>query len=153
MKKINKYILIKKNIYHKYKLLTVKNAYELNTKKLSSSVNRINIYNEKFINNTVYKKIDSKIKKILELMIAASESDDEPGNLFMCLNETDKFKHELINKYRNYLSKQQKEFIEKKVMLMEKEIQKKLLMYQIISRRNNYVDYQVEEEEEKSRSR
>ncbi len=152
----SKYELIKKNKYKKYLEINISDAYKVN-KKTNDSIGIIKFYDEKIISQVIKKNFDNKIKKLLELIINIEESDEDPSEgYFLVLNETDKFKKELINKYKRYLKKEQLEFLNKKIELLEIEIKNKLLSMQIINNAiyNNYNNMNENyEEEEKEQSR
>jgi len=153
-----KYELVKKNKYKKYLEINISDAYKVN-KKTNDNIGIIRFYDEKIISQVIKKNFDNKIKKLLELIINIEESDEDPSEgYFLVLNETDKLKKELINKYKKYLKKEQLEFLNKKIELLEIEIKNKLLSMQIINSAiyNSYNadnDYEVIEEKEQSRRR
>lgn len=155
MEKETKYILIKKNKYTKYSELVINNSYNMNKKKDGQSLGIIRIYDEKMINSSIKKNIDLRFKKLLDLIIRCEESDDDPSEgLLFCLDETDKFRHELINKYERFLKKEQKLFYDKKIDLIEKEIKNKLLEYRLIQNAmSKFLDEEPIFEEERTRSR
>ncbi len=151
-----KYNLIKKNAYKKYLDINIKSSYNVNKKIVEESLGVIKFYNDDLINKVIKKKIDTKFKYILELMIKIEEDDSDPSEgLMICLNELDRLKKEFINKYRKFLDKKRKEFIEKKIAILESEIKMKLFNMQII--RNPIImgedNYEYEEEEEKESTR
>ncbi len=154
-----KYNLIKKNTYKKYLDINIKNSYNVNKKIDEESLGIIKFYNDDLINKVIKKKIDTKFKYILELMVKIEEDDSDPSEgLMICLNELERLKKEFINKYRKFLDKKRQEFIEKKIAILESEIKMKLFNMQIIrnpiimSEDNNY-EYEEEEEKESTRRR
>ena len=88
------------------------------------NVNKMVIINPTFIEKLINKKINSKIKKLIDLIstIYESEDDDPAGSLMQALNEVEKFKREMINKYLNYMSKEQVDLLEKKINILETEV-------------------------------
>ena len=64
--------------------------------------------------------------------------------MMLALNEVEKFKREVINKYVNYMNKKQLEKLERKIRLLEGEIAKKSYLM------NERID-EVEYETRKSR--
>lgn len=156
MRKEVKYQLLRHNNYKKYLKISLDDSYNMNKKKDKESIGVIKFYNEKLIKMVVQKSIDNRFKKLIELMISIEESDEDPSSgLLFSLNEAERFKRELINKYDRFLDKKQKEFLNKKIELIEKEVQTKLMTYRMIhmakmQENNNYVD---EEEEEYHRKR
>ena len=155
MSKVVKYILIKKNVFKKYDNLMINNSYNMSQKKDGASLGVIRIYEEKIINRAIKRNIDLHFKKLLELLMKIEESDDDPSEgLLLCLDEADKFRHELINKYERFLKKEQKLFYDKKLALIEKEIKNKLLEYRLIRQAmSKFLDDEPVYEEERTRSR
>jgi len=88
------------------------------------NVNKMVIINPGFIEKVVNKRINSKIKKLIDLIanIYESDDDDPAGSLMQALNEVEKFKREMINKYLNYMSKEQVNLLEKKIEILETEV-------------------------------
>lgn len=88
------------------------------------NVNKMIIINPSFIEKLVTKKINLKIKKLIDLIANIYESDDEDpgGALMMALNEVEKFKREILNKYLNYMSQEQLKLLEKKIKILEREV-------------------------------
>ena len=92
--------------------------------KDSINVNKMVIINPTFIEKLINKKINSKIKKLIDLISTIYETDDDDpaGTLMQALNEVEKFKREMINKYLNYMSKEQIDLLEKKINILETEV-------------------------------
>ena len=88
------------------------------------NVNKMVIINPSFIEKLINKKINNKIKKLVDLISTIYESDDEDpaGSLMQALNEVEKFKREMINKYLNYMTKEQVDLLEKKIGILEAEV-------------------------------
>ena len=146
-----KYELVKKNKYKKYIEINLGDSY--NIKKTKDNKGTIKFYDEKIISHVIKKSFDNKIKKILELLIEIEESDSDPSEGYLIvLNEEEKLKRELENKHKKNLKKEQLEFLNKKIELMEIEIKNKLLSIQIInnaiynSLENSYENDDYEEE-------
>ena len=88
------------------------------------NVNKMVIINPGFITKIINKKINTKIKSLIDLIANIYESDDEDpaGSLMQALNEVEKFKREMINKYLNYMTKEQIDLLEKKIKILETEV-------------------------------
>ena len=141
MKK-NKFLLIKGGKYIKYSDINITDSFDVKKKKEGI----IKFYNENIIDDIINKAIESLFKKLLSHIM---ELDDEnPDGLLLCLNETEKFKRELINKYEKFLDKKKREFNKKKIELIEKDLKDKLVMYRIVNTKNNLNYYEDEEFEE-----
>ena len=159
----SKYILKKKNKFKKYEDFSVDKAYKMKKNNTKDSNGIIKFYDPKIIRRVVNKSIDFRFKKLLELMASIEESDEDPGDgLLFCLDETDKFRHELINKYERFLKKEQMEFLNKKIKLIEEELKNKLLAYRLLHSNmfmnnpvftNDSYDEETEYEEEHHRKR
>jgi len=112
------------------------------------NVNKMVIINPDFIEKLINKKINIKIRKLVDLIANIYDSDDEDpsGALMESLNEVEKFKREMINKYINYMTKEQVEMLEKKVQILETEV------FNYAYRLNeNYYMKDLENENRKSR--
>ena len=154
MKKNSKYVLIKENCFKKISLFKYKDTFNVSKKKNKDRIGIIKFYDENIVGNVIKRSIDNHFKKILELIASIDESDSDPSDgLIFCLDETSKFKQEMINKYNNFLKKNQIEFVNKKIELIEKEVKNKLIAYRLMhSPMFNELDSDAEFEE-KSRSR
>lgn len=126
-------------------------GYSLNSKnkniklKDAINVNKMVIINQSLIDKIINRNIDSKFKKLINLILGIYDNSDDPaGNMMLALNEVEKFKREVINKYVNYMNKKQLEKLERKIRLLEGEIAKKSYLM------NERID-EVEYETRKSR--
>lgn len=135
---MNRYHLIFENNYDNYDDISCHNAYIVKNKKESGG--KIYFYDNDMIYKVIKRKTDNSFKKLLELIIRIDEDDNSGDGYMICLNEIDKFRHELINRYEKYLKKEQMNFFKKKVALIEKDIQNKLLMERL-----NLMEQEVEE--------
>ena len=153
-----KYKLVKKNEFKIYLDINVSNSYNVNRKIDEERLGLIKFYDYDLINKVIKNKIDTKFKYIIELMIKTEEDDSDPSEgMMICLNELDKLKKELVNKYRKFLEKKNLLFIEKKIELLEKEIKIKLFNIQIVRNpvimNNDGYENELEEEKESTRRR
>ena len=142
------FVLLKKKKYSKYKKMDVNNSLELKKKKDKNSMGIIKFYNQEMINSVVQKNITNQFKKLLDYIISCEE-DDDPDSLLLALNETEKFKREMINKYEKYLDKKKMAFNKKKIDLIIEDLKRKLVTYRIM----HTMILKEEVEEEKHRSR
>lgn len=91
------------------------------------TINNLIIVNYNFIETVISKKINRKIKSLLELLASIYENDEDPGTTVrFALNEVEKFKRIVQNEYFMYMKKKQIEMLSKKVNLIESEIRNKL---------------------------
>ena len=88
------------------------------------NVNKMVIINPSFIEKLINKKINVKIMKLIDLLsnIYESDDDDPAGTLMMALNEVEKFKREMINRYVEYMNKEQLRLLDKKIKILEHEV-------------------------------
>lgn len=148
MKK-NNYDLLHEKKYVQYHEVSLENAFEFKKKK--DIIGTVKFYDEKVVSVIMKKNLDKKFQKILNLMIE-TEDNEEPDGLMLCLNEAEKFKKEINNKYAKLLSNQQKAFNLKKIEVIENDLKKKLMAYQfqqMVYAKNNFQDEREEQEEEK----
>ena len=155
MKKKSKYILIKKNKFKKISSFNYKNTFDISKKKNKERMGIIRFYDESIINGVIKRSIDNRFKKILELIASIEESDSDPSDgLIFCLDEASKFKQEMVNKYSNFLKKNQIQLINKKIELIENEVKNKLIVYRLMhSPMFNELDIDDELEEKRQHSR
>ena len=153
MKTKTKYVLLKKSIYKKIISYQFSDSLDISKKKDKERIGVIKFYDDKIISRVIKKSIDNRFKKLLELIADLEEADEDPSNgLIFCLDETAKFKREMINKYNRFLKKNQIEFINKKIELIEKEIKNKLIAYRLMHL-PIFENMEDEKEEERSHSR
>ena len=122
-------------------------GYSLNSKnkniklKDAINVNKMVIINQSLIDKIINRNIDSKFKKLINLILGIYDTSDDPaGNMMLALNEVEKFKREVINKYVNYMNKKQLEKLERKIRLLEGEIAKKSYL---MNERIDEVEYET----------
>lgn len=158
MKK-NKYLLVKEKKYKKYISINVDVSFDMKKKKDKDSIGTIKFYDEKITDKVITKSIENRFKKLLEFVVECEE-DSDPEGLLLALNETEKFKREMINKYEKFLDKKKMEFNQKKVDLIIQNLKKKLITYRLMQtpvfiKQNDYQndDYDDDYEEERHRTR
>ena len=89
------------------------------------NVNKIIIINPSFIEKTINKKINNKIKNLIDLLanIYNDPDDEDPaGTLMQALNEVERFKRQMINKYEEYMTKEQIKLLERKIAILEQQV-------------------------------
>lgn len=110
------------------------NGYNLTTKKNvhfsdAIDINRVIIINPFFIDKVATKKINSKFNKLVNMMQIVCEvgDEDESGEGYrIALDEANKLKMELLNKYRKFISEQKLELMIKKIEILEDELRLRL---------------------------
>ncbi len=87
-------------------------------------VNRIIIIKPTFIEKIATKKMNQKFQKFLNMVsVVCDAEDDENGGLYqIVLDEANKLRMELINKYKKYISQEKFELMLKKIEILEEEI-------------------------------
>lgn len=128
-------------------------GYQLikNRKKIihGVNVNNILVVDKFLIAKAVDKKISRKFKSLLELIASVYENDEDPGNgIRYALNEIEKFKRMMINQYVVYMDKKQVEKLNRKVKLIEQEVN--MRMFQCSQKYNEEI---YEEEKSNHRTR
>lgn len=107
-------------------------GYDITPKKNAKiedaiNVNKIVIINPTLANKVAKKKIDLKFRKLVELLNIIFESDDDTGEAYHHgLNEVERLKEELIDKYKKYLDGEEFDTMEKKLGILEHELKIRL---------------------------
>ena len=87
------------------------------------------------VNKQVFKKYEKLINYLTELLI----DDDDSGDTYReALNQIEKFRQEIKNKYRKYLKQKELETMSKKLVVLQKEANKRL--FEIQNRVYEFVD-------------
>lgn len=121
--------------------LTIKDMTDLDgflmptrSKKIKVSdimIENINITSKTLVYPIVFKKVNKMYKKLLLLLTELLMADDDSGTAYMeCLNQIEKFRLQIKNKYRNYLKKKELEAMSKQLKLIQKEAQNRLFEIQ-----------------------
>lgn len=103
-----------------------------------AEIREIKVVDKKLANPLVYKKVLQKYNILINLLTDLLVGDDDSGDSYReALNQIEKFRLEIKNKYRRYLKKNELEKMSKQLMTLKKEANKK-----IIELRNSYLEYQ-----------
>jgi hypothetical protein len=92
-------------------------------------INRVIIYNPTFIDKIATKKINVKFNKLINMMQIVCDvgDEDESGEGYrIALDEANKLKMELLNKYRKFVSEEKLELMIKKIEILEDELRLRL---------------------------
>lgn len=112
------------------------------------NVNRMILINPSLIEKMVDKKIKRRFDYLINLLSIVYENDDGTGDgLQLALDEAEKFRNELCNKYRQYLKEEKYELLLKKISILEDEL---YLRMQYIMNMEYFANYE-EKKEGKSR--
>ena len=88
------------------------------------NVNKMILINPSLIEKLIEKKSKRKLNYLINLMSNVLDSDNDDGNdsLYIVLDEVEKFKREIINKYRSYLDEEKYNLMLKKIAIVEDEL-------------------------------
>lgn len=92
-------------------------------------INRMIIINPSFIEKIATKKLNAKFDKLINMMsyVCDMDEEDETGEGYrIVLNEANKLKMELFNKYKKYLAEEKLELMLKKIEILEGELKLRL---------------------------
>ena len=130
-------------------------GYDLTPKKgikIEDAINveKVVIINPSLASKVAKKKIDLKFRKLLQLLNVVFESDDDTGTAYhQGLDEVEKLRQELVDKYKKYLEDSEYDTMEKKLGILEHELKIRLYYLQ------QAMEYEIEqlemEKEGKSR--
>ena len=103
-------------------------GYRVNPKNHVKFQDAINVKSMVLINPTLIEKmVDIKARKrfnnLINLLAVIYEDDDSSDDgLRLAKDEAEKFRQEIINKYRKYLSEEKVELLENKLAILEDEL-------------------------------
>ena len=85
------------------------------------------IMNPSFIEKVLKRKIKHRLDLYIKFLISLLEDEtSDPTSLRHALNDLEKYRRTIINKYRNYLDKKYVELLLKKIEVLERELKDKL---------------------------
>lgn len=104
------------------------------------NVENIVIMNKSLAHPLVSKKVTAKFNKLINLLTELLISDDDTGDTFReALNQIEKFRLEIKNKYRMFLEKKELEVMSKKLKLLKTTAENKLFELNNYSKMTNTV--------------
>ena len=132
----------KKTITLKEELINIDGFLMASKRKVfkinGAEIREIKVVDKKFANPLVNKKVLQKYNMLINLLTDLLVSDDDSGDSYReALNQIEKFRMEIKNKYRRYLKKNELEKMSKQLMTLKKEATKKIIELQ-----NSYLEYQ-----------
>ena len=91
-------------------------------------IRNVNVIDKKLAYGVVSKKALSKYHKLISLLTELLISDDDSGDTFReALNQIEKFRLEVKNKYREYLKRKEIEMMSKQLAMLKEEANRRLL--------------------------
>lgn len=88
----------------------------------NSNIRQIRVVHKKLAHPLVSHKVDQKFHKLIAVLTELLLDDDDSGDSYReALNQIEKFRLEIKNKYREYLTHMELEKMSKKLMLLQKE--------------------------------
>ncbi len=106
------------------------------------NVNKMILINPSLIEKMVDKKVKRKFDYLINLLSVVYENDDDTGEgLRLALNEAEKFRMELCNKYKQYIKEEKYDLLLKKIAILEDEL---YLRIQYMINRSMELEYEEE---------
>ena len=103
----------------------------------NSKVRKKKITNKKLANPLVSKKVMKQYNKLIEYLTESLLDEDDDGETCReALNQIEKFRLIIKNKYREFLKKKEIETMSKQLVLLKKELLKKEIQI-----RDSYLEY------------
>ena len=100
-------------------------------------IRRIKIANKKLANPLASKKVMKQYNKLIEYLTEALIDEDDDGETCReALNQIEKFRLQIKNKYREFLKQKELEKMSKQLVLLKKELLKKEIQI-----RDSYLEY------------
>lgn len=127
MYSLSKKQIIKNNICKDFDSIKNVNGILMNSKGKSVSINGSNVKLIKVVSvelsKSMYQRqVGKKYNKLIKLITDLLMSDDDTGEAYReALNQIEKFRLEIKNKFRIYLEKEQIEFMVKQLSILEKQ--------------------------------
>ncbi|MBE6138344.1 MAG: hypothetical protein E7173_01195 [Firmicutes bacterium] len=123
-------------------------GYEFNPKNSSEyigvSVNKMVVIKPSFVEKVLKKKVKRKLDLYLQFIVSILDSEDtDPTGLRVVLDDVERYRRTIINKYQLYLDEKYVNLLLKKIDLLSHEIKMKLI----------YIQQPVEYEDEIERRR
>lgn len=91
-------------------------------------VHNLVIYNRKLAHPIAWKQVEKKYQKLIETIPDLLVSDDDSGeSIREALNQIEKFRQIIKNKYRAYLKREELEKMAKSLLILQKNAQDRLM--------------------------
>lgn len=106
------------------------------------TISHLIIYHKKLAHSIAFKQVEKKYQKLLSIVPDLLVSDDESGeSIREALNQIEKFRQIIKNKYRNYLKQKELEQMSKKLIILQRNAQERLMEIQksnFLSKHSSY---------------
>ena len=107
-------------------------------------VNKMVVINPSLIEKVLKKKIKRKLDLYLQFIVSVIDDEDtDPSNLRYVLDDLERYRRTIINKYQHYLDEKYINLLLKKIEVLNNELKTKLI----------YMRKSIEKEEEKENNR
>lgn len=95
---------------------------------MGMEVNKMVVINPSFVEKVLKKKIKRKLDLYLQFIVSVIDDEDtDPSNLRYVLDDLERYRRTIINKYQRYLEEKYINLLLKKIDLLQNEIKTKLL--------------------------
>ena len=129
-----RYLVVKKKntqeiVYMEYDKLEGYEMTPKNKKPFEDSihVNRMIIIQPTLIEGLVHRQVRQRFEKLLRFIALMYETEDDSGTTIQeVLNEIERFRIEVKNKYRAYMAKEELHLLAKKLILLQNEAKLRL---------------------------
>ena len=99
------------------------------------NVDRMILINPSLIEKMIDKKVKRRFEYLINLISVVCEAEDESGDgLYLALDQAERFRREVINKYKSYITEEKLQLLEKKIAILEDELKLRI----------NYLSYNNE---------
>lgn len=106
----------------------------------NKNINKITIIDSELINNILSIKFNEKFKKLTKLiMLLLNDDDSSESDLIIALDEAERLKSVLQNKYHKYLIKEKYSIFIKRLNMIESEINFKIISKHSINSLESYI--------------
>lgn len=102
-----------------------------------NEVRDLTVVDTKLASTLVSKQVSKKYNKLINYLTELLVDDDDSGDTYReALNQIERFRQEIKNKYRKYLKQKELETMSKKLVILQKEANKRL--FEIQNKMYNY---------------
>ena len=121
----------KKRKYTTIKKTKKSYAFKPNMHYENHEIEKITIFNPTMIDKIISKKINNQFKRIAAItydIIASDDADDNASSdIAIALDEISRFKANTLDKYQKFMRKEKIKLYEKKILILEEQLQTKLI--------------------------